>query len=61
MCVFSHLEALKCLLFVFQLQDKLEEKGVNGVNLKWRKLPDGAVFHKEEKNTKKEEKKKTEL
>lgn len=46
---------------MFQLQDKLEEKGVNGVTLEWRKLPDGAVFHKEEKNTNKEEKKKTEL
>ncbi|KAK2900229.1 hypothetical protein Q8A73_013358 [Channa argus] len=30
------------------LQDKLEEKGVSGVTLKWREEPDGNVFHREE-------------
>ncbi|XP_055361838.1 secretory phospholipase A2 receptor-like [Betta splendens] len=32
-----------------QLQDRLKEKGVSGVTLRWRKQPDGKIFHKEEK------------
>ncbi|XP_055361836.1 C-type mannose receptor 2-like [Betta splendens] len=34
-----------------QLQDRLKEKGVSGVTLRWRKQPDGKIFHKEEKPT----------
>ncbi|XP_026208300.1 secretory phospholipase A2 receptor-like [Anabas testudineus] len=30
-----------------QLQNRLKEKGVSGVTLKWREQPDGKVFHKE--------------
>ncbi|XP_027143984.1 C-type mannose receptor 2 [Larimichthys crocea] len=37
-----------------KLQDKLEEKGVSGVTLKWREQPDGKVFHKERKGKKTE-------
>ncbi|XP_061578694.1 lymphocyte antigen 75-like [Cololabis saira] len=37
-----------------QLQDRLEEDGVDGVTLKWREQPDGEVFHKEEKRKKSE-------
>ncbi|KAK2862656.1 hypothetical protein Q5P01_002189 [Channa striata] len=29
-----------------QLQNRLKEKGVTGVTLKWREKPDGKVFHK---------------
>nr|XP_008303569.1 PREDICTED: uncharacterized protein LOC103375141 [Stegastes partitus] len=29
------------------LQDRLKEKGVSGVTLKWREQPDGKVWHKE--------------
>ncbi|XP_038585694.1 C-type mannose receptor 2-like [Micropterus salmoides] len=32
-----------------KLQDRLKEKGVSGVTLKWREQPDGKVFHKEDK------------
>ncbi|KAG8006316.1 hypothetical protein GBF38_005565 [Nibea albiflora] len=42
-----------------KLQDRLEAKGVSGVTLKWRKQPDGKVFHKEEKR--KKQRRKTEL
>ncbi|KAK2859827.1 hypothetical protein Q5P01_004447 [Channa striata] len=31
-----------------QFQERLQEKGVTGVTLKWREQPDGKVFHKEE-------------
>ncbi|XP_035769563.1 uncharacterized protein LOC118455258 [Neolamprologus brichardi] len=44
-----------------KLQDKLNETGVSGVTLKWREQPDGEVFHKEGRNSQKEEKKRTEL
>lgn len=47
-------------VYIFQLQDKLNETGVSGVTLKWREQPDGEVFHKEGRNSQKE-KKKTEL
>ncbi|XP_044039307.1 lymphocyte antigen 75-like isoform X1 [Siniperca chuatsi] len=40
-----------------KLQDRLKEKGVSGVTLKWREQPDGRVFHKEGKRRRK----KTEL
>ncbi|XP_008303567.1 aggrecan core protein-like isoform X2 [Stegastes partitus] len=30
-----------------KLQDRLKEKGVSGVTLKWREQPDGKVCHKE--------------
>ncbi|XP_045919907.1 neurocan core protein-like [Micropterus dolomieu] len=32
-----------------KLQDRLKEKGVSGVTLKWREQPDGKVFHKKDK------------
>ncbi|KAG8014417.1 L-selectin, partial [Nibea albiflora] len=41
------------------LQDRLKDKGVSGLTLKWRKQPDGKVFHKEGKQEKR--RKKTEL
>lgn len=34
---------------VSQLQNRLKEKGESGVSLKWKEMPDGKVFHKEEK------------
>ncbi|XP_049424105.1 secretory phospholipase A2 receptor-like isoform X1 [Epinephelus fuscoguttatus] len=40
-----------------KLQDRLKEKGMSGVTLKWREQPDGKVFHKEKKSSRK----KTEL
>lgn len=44
-------------VYIFQLQDKLNETGVSGVTLKWRDQPDGEVFHKEGRNSQKEKKK----
>ncbi|KAI3376352.1 hypothetical protein L3Q82_016836 [Scortum barcoo] len=44
-----------------EFQDRLKEKGVSGVTLKWREQPDGKVFHKEEKHPQKKEKQRTEL
>ncbi|XP_060887909.1 lymphocyte antigen 75-like [Labrus mixtus] len=32
-----------------KLQNRLKEKGLSGVTLKWKEQPDGKVFHKEEK------------
>lgn len=49
------------IICVSQLQDRLKEKGVSGVTVKWREQPDGKVFHKEGKRTQKKEGKKTEL
>ena len=46
---------------VSQFQDRLKEKGLSGVTLKWREQPDGKVFHKEEETSEEKEKKKTEL
>ncbi|XP_037615498.1 macrophage mannose receptor 1-like [Sebastes umbrosus] len=43
-----------------KLQDRLETK-VAGATLKWREQPDGKVFFKEGKSSKKKERKKTEL
>ncbi|XP_051285512.1 C-type mannose receptor 2 isoform X2 [Dicentrarchus labrax] len=37
-----------------KFQDKLKEKRVNGVTLKWREQPDGKVFHKEKQRKKTE-------
>uniref|UniRef100_A0A669BA10 C-type lectin domain-containing protein n=1 Tax=Oreochromis niloticus TaxID=8128 RepID=A0A669BA10_ORENI len=34
-----------------ELQDRLKEKGVNGVTVQWREQPDGAVFHKDREST----------
>ncbi|XP_071383477.1 C-type mannose receptor 2-like [Centroberyx affinis] len=36
-----------------KLQDRLKDKGVTGVVLKWREQPDGKVFHKEGKSPEK--------
>lgn len=50
--------------FVSQLKQKLKNQGVNeDVKLSWKKQPDGKVFHKEKKETKKKNtvKKKVEL
>ncbi|XP_044039306.1 lymphocyte antigen 75-like [Siniperca chuatsi] len=44
-----------------KLQDRLKEKGVSGVTLKWREQPDGRVFHKEGKSSEKKKRQKTEL
>ncbi|XP_042257510.1 secretory phospholipase A2 receptor-like isoform X2 [Thunnus maccoyii] len=44
-----------------KFQDRLKEKGVSGVTLKWREQPYGKVFHKEGKEEKKKKRKKTEL
>lgn len=44
-----------------KLQASLKEKGVSGVTLKWREQPDGKVFHKEGKPSKKKLVKKAEL
>ncbi|XP_047197644.1 uncharacterized protein LOC118102232 [Hippoglossus stenolepis] len=42
-----------------ELQERLKEKGLSGVTLKWREKADGKVFHKEEKGS--DKKKKSEL
>ncbi|XP_034471063.1 lymphocyte antigen 75-like [Hippoglossus hippoglossus] len=42
-----------------ELHERLKEKGLSGVTLKWREKADGKVFHKEEKGS--DKKKKTEL
>ncbi|XP_034471067.1 macrophage mannose receptor 1-like isoform X2 [Hippoglossus hippoglossus] len=42
-----------------ELQERLKEKGLSGVTLKWKEKADGKVFHKEEKGS--DKKKKTEL
>ncbi|KAM9335562.1 snaclec echicetin subunit beta-like [Symphorus nematophorus] len=44
-----------------KFEDRLKEKGVSGVTLKWRKQPDGKVFHKEEETSQKKKRKNTEL
>ncbi|KAM9335555.1 uncharacterized protein ABDE67_020547 [Symphorus nematophorus] len=44
-----------------KFEDQLKEKGMSGVTLKWRKQPDGKVFHKEEETSQKKKRKKTEL
>ena len=50
-------------VFVSQIKQKLRDQGLDdNVKLRWRKQPDGKVFHKEEKKTKKKKKtKKDEL
>ncbi|XP_047194794.1 secretory phospholipase A2 receptor-like isoform X2 [Hippoglossus stenolepis] len=42
-----------------EFQERLKEKGLSGVTLKWKEKADGKVFHKEEKGS--DKKKKTEL
>ncbi|XP_035004156.1 lymphocyte antigen 75-like isoform X1 [Hippoglossus stenolepis] len=42
-----------------ELQERLKQKGLSGVTLKWKEKDDGKVFHKEEKGS--DKKKKTEL
>ena len=50
------------VICVSQLQEELKDKGISGVNLKWREQPDGKVFHKEgETPQKKKSREKTEL
>lgn len=46
---------------VSQLQDRLTEKGMSGVTLKWREQPDGKVFHEEKEGSQKNKRKKSEL
>ncbi|KAM6960314.1 C-type lectin 9a-like [Tautogolabrus adspersus] len=36
-----------------KFQEQLKENGLSGVTLKWREQPDGKVFHKEKKMSKK--------
>ena len=60
---FSLLEIFRTVnVFVSQLKQKLKDQGVNdNIKLSWKKQSDGKVFHKEEKKTKKKNKKRAKI
>ncbi len=53
-CVFSVTDTQERKCFVCQLKQRLKDQGLDeNIRLSWKKQPDGEIFHKDKRETKK--------